>query len=337
VIEGNEFSIQPGSYLLVRNNKQFSHSVLSKEFFAPPPIDSQPIMVHHPLHVVSANKSFSLVSKIAGVDAADKVLVEIHNSSNKWKTLSVQQVTAYDFKVNVPVELITPGVINYRFIILKKNGGFIVFPGNHKSDPYAWDSYENETWQTFVANENAPLEIFGPATDRNTIVVYNPDWEKNSIEYVTADKPQQLILKATMSSSTNNLMGFQFYFSDKIKGRNTELPSMKKAVVKARTTNKTPVKLKLSFISNIAQSFAVYLDLNNEMKEIEVSFSQFQKDSFLLLPRPYPGFLPLWFQSNNPGSFDINNMEKIEISFLQEPGLQGSAGIEIESVYLKKE
>jgi hypothetical protein len=30
-------------------------------------------------------------------------------------------------------------------------------------------------------------------------------------------------------------------------------------------------------------------------------------------------------------------MEKIEISFLQEPGLQGSAGIEIESVYLKKE
>jgi hypothetical protein len=237
----------------------------------------------------------------------------------------------------VPVELVTPGVINYRFIIQKKNGGFIVFPGNHKSDPYAWDSYENETWQTFVANENTPLEVFDPATDRNAIVIYNPDWRNNRIEYVTAERPQQLILKAIMSSATNNLMGLQFYFSDKIKGRDTELFSMKKAVVKARTTNKTPVKLKLSFISNNAQAFAVYIDLNNEMKEIEIPFSQFQKDSFLLLPRPYPGFLPLWFQPGSTAPFDIKDMEKMEISFLQEPGLQDSAGIEIESVCLKKE
>jgi hypothetical protein len=63
-------------------------------------------------------------------------------------------------------------------------------------------------------------------------------------------------------------------------------------------------------------------------------------DSVLLLPRPYPGFQPLWFKSEKNQFFDLSQAEKIEITIgqgLQETQYGKPHVVEIESVLLSKE
>jgi hypothetical protein len=269
---------------------------------------------------------------ITGIDTAGKVSVETRNSSGKWKTISMQHTGAYDYKAEVPADIVTPGIINYR-IMVRQGQEQYTFPGAFKGDPYAWDEYRNESWQTFVASPDSRLELFNAGPDRLAIMPYNPDWRSNSIEYITAERPAQLVLKANMNKGgQGQMMGWQFYFGDKIAGRREELPAMGTMVVRARSQQGLP--LKIALITAQADAWSVTVPLTREWKEIEIPLNSLQTDSFLLLPRPYPGFLPLRFKPAVTRPWRVQEIEKIEFSFIN--STSNPAGLEVESVWLKR-
>ncbi|HEX8315853.1 MAG TPA: cellulase family glycosylhydrolase, partial [Flavisolibacter sp.] len=303
IIAENGFAIKPGVYLVCKPSDEFvAYSThLRPKFYAPLSSGVEPIVVHQSLAEVSSGKPFSIAAKIIGGDSVNTILIEIRNSSNKWKTVPVQHISGYEYKVDVPADMVTPGLINYRILIGRVNGEHYTFPGGFKGNPYAWDEYRAESWQTFVAAPDSPLEIFNPTTDRSRIMLYNPDWRTNTVEYITADKPNQLVLKATMSKPNGTqFMGWQYYFSDKIAGRKDELSSFTKLVMRARASTNTQAKLLL--ITTKADAFAETVSLTSEWRDIEIPLIRLQKAGFLLLPRPYPGFLPLRFTSKSTGS-----------------------------------
>jgi hypothetical protein len=310
------------------------------EFVAPKPLSVEPFISHAPFKEVSANKQFVVSARIVGIDSSDKLSVELRNSANKWKTISLQRKKPYDFAAEIPGDMVTPGLLEYRIIIQKSKGDFYTFPGNNKGDPYAWDYYYNDTWQTLVVSENVPLKLFDPKTDKSDLMLYNPDWKNNSIEYITADSTDELIFKATMSKPVSgHIIGWQYYFADKVNGRKNEISLHKKLVIKARTSNIQSEQIKVALILNDGSSYAVYIELNNTFQNIEIPLSDFKKDSALLLPRPYPGFLPLYFKANTDSSFNIENAEKLEVSFgyktpQKDPGK--TCSMEIGAICLKK-
>ncbi len=89
--------------------------------------------------------------------------------------------------------------------------------------------------------------------------------------------------------------------------------------MRARTANDEPVQMKLALITKDAQAFATYPILTNQFKEIEIPLHTLMPDSSLLLPRPYPGFLPLWFKSSSNMPFNLIDAERVEVSFVS-PG-----------------
>jgi hypothetical protein len=336
IIAENGFAIKPGVYLVCKPSDEFvAYSThLRPKFYAPLSSGVEPIVVHQSLAEVSSGKPFSIAAKIIGGDSVNTILIEIRNSSNKWKTVPVQHISGYEYKVDVPADMVTPGLINYRILIGRVNGEHYTFPGGFKGNPYAWDEYRAESWQTFVAAPDSPLEIFNPTTDRSRIMLYNPDWRTNTVEYITADKPNQLVLKATMSKPNGTqFMGWQYYFSDKIAGRKDELSSFTKLVMRARASTNTQAKL--SLITTKADAFAETVLLTSEWRDIEIPLIRLQKAGFLLLPRPYPGFLPLRFTSKSTGSLLLQEVERIEISFGEGAAGSGPLSIEVASVYLR--
>jgi hypothetical protein len=342
-VEGNHFSIRPGVYLI--QSKTFAERSFRKlndyippqdEFVAPQPTNTEPFIKHQSLKEVTANKSFTITAKIVGIDSNDKVSVELRHSANRWKTVPMQRLTTYDYSAEIPVDMVKPGLINYRIIIQKANE-FYTFPAGLKGNPYAWDYTNNDTWQTFVVNNSSPLEIFNATNDRTGIMLWNTDWRNNIVEYVTTDQPGQLVLKTTMNKPVSGqMMGWQFYFADQLKGRQTDIASFTKLVVRAKADSPDNVHMKLSLITTDAQGFATDIILSNEMKEYEIPLSILKKDSVLLLPRPYPGFQPLWFQSAATKPFAIEDAEKLQVIFgnKQEQN-DRPCGIEVESVWLK--
>lgn len=337
---GGKFKIHPGTYLITRSANANSGISTNKEFVAPKQKSFDPFVVHLPFKEVTSGRPFEIKTKIVGVDSTARINLEFRNSSNRWRSIPLQKKAGYDFVADVPVDIVSPGVINYRIVVHAPNKETTVFPGNHKGDPYAWDAFANETWETYVAAENTRFEIFNPSTDRSSLNIYNPDWRNSTIEYITGEKPMQLVFKATMNTPTSgSLIGFHSYFADKIKARQTELSAVDKLVVRARAAGSSAVRLRVALINADALSFGTSVDLTTDFRDIEIPLSTLKQDSSLLLPRPYPGFLPLWFKSAASGSFDLAEAEKLEIMFGPAPTettLSSPVRVEVETVYLRK-
>ncbi len=335
---GNSFLIQPGTYIISKNaSDKDAYTKSQIEFAAPKSSISHVELIHAPCQEVTAGKPFTLVAKIIGLDTTASVQIEMRHSANKWKTISMQRKSAYDYSAEVPADITVPGLINYRIIIRKANNGYHVFPGDHKGDPYAWDAYTNETWETFVAAENSPVQLFYPLTDRSKLNVYNPDWRNNNIQYIAGNTPKQLVLKATINQSTGtNFMGWQTYIADRLKNRAGELTSLAKIELKGSAD--VPTKVKVTILTADAQAFSTIVTLTKNSINT-IALSELKPDSMLLLPRPYPGFLPLWFKSNSTGQLNIADADKLEITFgYSSPsnGIGKPISIEIESVLLRR-
>jgi hypothetical protein len=324
------FYIQPGLYLLKAKGTDFDYTG-KKEFVAPKPFSAELFLSHTPCTEITSGKPFTISAKVAGLDTSDKISLELR-TAQRWRNIPMQKKVAGEYAAAVPADAAVPGVLTYRIIVQKANNDYTVFPGNNKGNPYAWDNTNNETWQTIVASDKSGLEIFNTNTDRTNLVQYNPDWRNNTFRFLPSDKTSQLAVKITAKNLTDKqMMGVQYYFGDKLKGRQAELSSFTKIVIRVRA--ESPAKAKLSLITNDALCFSAGINAGSEWSEIKIPLSSLQPDSFLLLPRPYPGFLPLWFKADATANFNIVDAEKLQIICYGESKL---ADIEIASVWLEK-
>lgn len=344
-VSGNDgFLLSPGTYLLVGNGKKFSGKtdrlgVLGmNEFVAPESSSNEMFLRHEPFKEVTAGKAFTIEAKIAGLDTGN-VSLQINKVGGQFRNIPMDRKSAFEYTAEVPAELVTPGMLNYR-IILRKGKDVSVFPGNIKSDPFAWDSYINETWETLVANENGGLEIYNPTHDREMRMY--PTWRRGfQSSYITGEKPRQLILKISASEFGDvGMMGFQFAFVDKLKGRMSEMDSFDKVVVRARTTNGSPVKAKVALTCANAAAVSAFITLTREFQDIEIPLNSFAPDAALITPRPYPGFLPLVFKGAQGNSkIKLSEAEKIELTIgsgIPENELKKSYDMEVECIWFKK-
>lgn len=326
-----ELALLPGKYKI---NKGEVNTVELFSASSPLMTKENPFVIHQSNAEVSSGQSFTIHSIIAGIDTSAKVSIEIRHSSNKWKTVPMQHVSGYEYKAEVPADMVTPGAINYRIMVRKSNGDTYTFPGGFKGNPYAWDEWRNESYQTFVASAQSPIEIYHATRDRDKITLYNTDWRANRVEYIAADDPGRLALKTAMTApSAGQLMGWQFYFRDKLVGRRSELSSFSKIAIKARSTE--AISARLSLIDADANAYGTTVNLSTEWKTIEIPVSSLQKDSMLLLPRPYPGFLPLWFTSSSKKTLQMEEVEKLEIRFAATEAAM-PASMEVQWIRLKK-
>ncbi|MBD0276978.1 MAG: membrane or secreted protein, partial [Flavisolibacter sp.] len=287
------FLISPGTYLITdRRTPKKPYSSKAKtgvlemdEFSAPQPYATAPYIYHQPNATVTAGQPFTITAQGVGIDTADKLLLELRHTINKWKTLPLQQITAYSYTAEVPADMAMPGLLNYRIIVQKRNGDYAVFPGNHTGNPYAWDNYINESWQTMIIPATAPLLLFEPDNDRSNLNVYNPDWRNISFRYITNETINGLVQRITANKPiAGQIFGWQLYVGDKLQGRKGNLGLFDTVVIHARTGSAAPVNMKVALITKDAMAFAAVAPLEHQWKEIKIPIKSLQQDSCLLLP-----------------------------------------------------
>ncbi|GGK82422.1 cellulase family glycosylhydrolase [Rufibacter glacialis] len=343
--QGGSFKIQPGTYLLTRKgrgnwegDRPFGN-LRVKEFVAPQPESNQLMIAHEPLIEVTAGQPFILRAQVVSVSPEAKVSVHLNNQAAVYKSIALEKVGPHQYQALVPAELTSPGLITYR-IMVQDGARQITFPGGYEGDPWAWDYYHQDTYQTLVAHPKGALSLFNATTDRSLHVFPNL-WRGDERELTAAEKPGQLVLKLTAKElPVEKTMGFQHFIGDKLQGRESELAAFTKLVIRVRSGQPAPLPLKVTLIGQSAAAFSAQVTAGPEIQELEIPLTSLAPDSFMLLPRPYPGFHPFWFKASASEKFQLQQMEKLQVS-LGQPLTGASANppysFEIEAVWLEKE
>lgn len=347
VAKGGSFEVSPGVYLLVREGVTPRvkagdrwKNIRLDEFAAPATTLKKHYVLHKPFEQVSAGKPLKIKATV--VTAAQPEQVALHVSSPAGnKTIAMERVRGYEYRASIPAEILEPGYINYT-ISLTSGGKTRSFPAEKEGTPRDWDFYDATSYGTAVVPQTNSLYLFQAFTDAEEV---SKEWRKGS-HLIPGDQPGtaslQIPVEQLFVCDAENLNGpkihdfaLRYNFRDKIAGRAQEVSTFKKLVLRGNSKNKSfPVQLAL--IDSAGNTYGGTLTLDPNKQEYTLDLAELRPVKQVVLPRPYPTFLPYFFEPSTVKPLDLSSIETLQISIGADvPDPEAPYAFEIESVRLE--
>ena len=324
------FKIKPGTYLVKASGVDFDKASADlqkfelEEFSAPETTVEGTYVIHEPVKEISSASELEISVEIVSNEKIEKVEVWLQNG-NTYESIHLKNKTGYTYSAQVPQKLLAQGFLKYRIIVYTEEGDF-TFPGNVVGNPGDWDFHSSDEYRVSIVAKESPIVLFNAIEDEDYIVgewlpTLNlvPTANPNEAEYrVNVEKLFRKDIENPEATPIYDY-SFKYNFNRKTQGRKTEFSRKDKLMVKARALNEKSTKLQLAFVMKNGAAFGKIIDLDPETREYEISLSDLKPVKTVSLPRPYPTFLPYYFEHRNLDEFNIEDVESLQFSI--GPGL----------------
>jgi hypothetical protein len=124
---------------------------------------------------------------------------------------------------------------------------------------------------------------------------------------------------------------FKYFFGEKISGRSNELPQKKQLVIKASNLLTSAQPMEIGLIDKNGTAIAAEINITPNENIWRIPLNEFSNGSFLIIPRPFPEFLPYKLPSNSK-AFDWSSAEMLQV--VVKPGKQENVNLNIERIWL---
>jgi len=334
----------PGAYLLASPSKNTTawtaQTVVGNrklgEFVAPLPTKLPPQVVHTPFGQATAGQPLRITAQVTGAEAADSVLLVARSYYGATRTLPMARPTLLTATATIPAELMRPGLLQY-WIVVRKPQQTLTFPGGFAGAPRDWDYFHAEHYEVPVVYGATPLTLFNAHADKEQLEVARLARSSYS-DYTTATPTGALALRLLVSTPRTGepanepgpAIALRAYLGQKLQERSTDLIWFRYLVVKARATQ-PGAKVKLVLVTKDAVAYSANVPITLMLQDVRIPLESFQPDALLLIPRPYPSFLPLTFQSRSAGKLALAQTEVLQL--ILDAGPDGTApSLEVESI-----
>jgi hypothetical protein len=344
-LSADRFTISPGTYLLTANGKNFSGNaaalgVIGMNEFVAPQNSLIPLQVGHaPPSAVSSGQSFTITASVWGADTGRVSLLAGKPGWGRPMVIPMVKKDAYHYEAVLPPSFTTPGLIQYR-IMVEQSNDVTVFPGNIKGNPLAWDYVESQPWEVYAGAVGSDVTLYNPAVDRSPLSF--PSWGRGTQTGLNAGiLPGSLVFQYLAAKwPADSIVAMQYAVQQRIQDRLADAATCTQIGLKVRTLLNENIKGKLILVTKDGIAYSNTVELTHSFTEQVLPLYSFVRDRHLLLSRPYPGFLPLWF--NYPGT--APSLKPTDIDIIQfviegndNPGKKNEGvSFEIESISLRK-
>lgn len=322
---GKSFVAGPGVYLISKAGTLLTEAGQNfplglKNFVAPKESKKEIVVRHEPFSEVSKGRAFDIRAIIGGLDSGNVFLIVNRLGGGLFRNIPMKKDGQW-YRAEIPADIVTEGQLQYR-IVVQEGEDFTVYPGAIKNNPFSWENYSSDAYKTNIAAAGSDIELYNATTDRTVYML--PNFRRGfQSSYISGDVSGKLFQSFSITNmQAGEIMGMQHFIGDKLQQRASELTSQKKVIVKAASETDPSLQLKIILVDKYGAAFTANISANNNFHDIEIPLTDFvPSDSSLLLPRPYPGFQPLYFRSSSTNPrLDLNEIEKLQI--ILEAGMQ---------------
>lgn len=339
-VTNGQFRVVPGVYMLKRKDiKEETPSTLTyknisiDEYVAPASNLTRTVLWNHTPAETITGKPLQLNFDAISPYPIHKVEV-VMSIDDKWKTLIAARQNSNSYTVDVPNDMTMTGFLNYRILVVDSHDTTI-FPSGKKGDPWNWKNKDNSNYSVRLVPENTPLVLWQAESDwESTYKV----WDRNVNLKPTKEGETALAIKLAQLPTLNPMdkndhnYAFKFFFGDKVKGRSSELSQKKFLVVKASKALSSMQSVEVGLVDKNGTVLAGEISINPNDKVYKLSLSTFTKAPFIIIPRPFPDFLPYKVQPNDE-LFDWSAIETLQVAIKQRK--QENVDLSIEKIWLE--
>ena len=349
-VDGTSFQIAPGTYLLTRKQVNPSKSandawknILIKEFSAPQSNLKATQVIHSPDPEILEGVSYTIEALIVSTHAPESVTVSIQ-AGFRPKVYEMKKASGYRYTVTIPEAEIKEGFLRY-FITVNENKKTITYPGGQAGSPSDWDFNARDPFQVEILSSSSPIYIFEALTDNDQM---SRIWNKGSL-FVPMAEPGKAEIRVSIEKlftvdpenpNANSVHDYsmRYYFGKKIHGRASSLSGKDGIVFRGRSLSAKPCWVQLALITKQGEAYGGVVKVESVTTDYKLKLSELRKVKLVTLPRPYPTFLPYFFEDDRGGKMDINAIESLQISIgpgTPEDELGNSHELAVESVRLE--
>jgi hypothetical protein len=187
----------------------------------------------------------------------------------------------------------------------------------------------DQTWTTRVVPASAPLVLYDAQEDYASLNQVSMSG-RTTMTYSISEQSGKLFSRTSAERpDTLRPAGWELFVGEKCSARKQSLKQLHEVVVRARSVaGKTT--LLCTLIDRYGTAFAARIPLGSSFEDHRISLRALKPAGMLLLPRPYPGFLPLWFRSG-ASTPDWSTLERIQVLILGE----GPSEADVEAIWLE--
>jgi hypothetical protein len=341
--KGMVFPIRPGSYLITRKGETSDwdgndtwNNIRLNEFYAPESNCKKTYLLHESPDEINIGSRHTLVASIVSPEEQDKVELVLIRGRER-RVLPMEITTGYEYAAEIPSGFVeSEGQLQY-YISISREGSYHTYPSDLDGHPYDWDFYSQNSWQVEIVPAKNQVCLFDAERDGNLITAMR----RGAIfEYVPSRVSGKSLIKVKVDNlnSQEHNYSLRSFFADKIASRIESMESKEELAVYGHSLNGKPCKLQLALIMKDGSAYGGLLTLDQEEGLYKILLKDLESVRTALIPRPYPGFLPYWFNMKNKSKLDLTRVESLQISIgpgIPENEYDDPHGVAIGRVVLK--
>lgn len=304
VVEGTSFDVRPGSFLLTRAGADASawdgqrvvrHRALAT-FFAPPPTGGPIEVLHAPAVEASAGEPLDVAVEVVSDAPVDSVILRGPRSGpgfGRPTRLPMVNRDGFRYEATLPAEAMTPGLVEYSVVVWAGTEA-LTFPGAHAGSPGDWDFTGTGGWEVTVVPPSAPVVLFDARRDRGRMLMPNRwGYVPFQTRIIPGGTPGGLALQGVVQSlePAPHHFALRTFLSPEETGRLRDVPG---AVIRlrGRAAGGGEDRMELALVLKDGTAWGATVDLTGDWQDLEIPLAAFRRVPLILLPRPYPQFLP---------------------------------------------
>ncbi len=349
---GGRVTVRPGVYVVAaagQNTAAFTAQTpfgagQLGEFAAPAPTALGPQVRHTPPAQATAGQPLRIEARLTGAGPQDSVLLVAQHYYGRTQTLPMALTSYATYAATVPAALVYPGLVKY-WLVLRQKGQARTFPGGFAGQPGDWDYAHAEHWEAPMVAAGAPLPLFSAGADKDLVEAHGVGFNAWT-DYVTTPSGALALrfvqgpasAKAPAPVVGEPTIALRAYFGGKLAGRATDLAAAQTVVVRLRP-GRGVGQLRLYLATRDAGAYAADVPVSGtDWQEVRVPLAAFRPAPLLLVPRPYPGFLPLplaYTAPAPPAALKLAEAEVLQVVLGAAPAGAEPLTVDLESVSLQ--
>ena len=264
----------------------------------------------------------------------------------------MKEVNPFIYEVNIPARYFIRNTFMYayNFNVELKSGYKTYLRKDANAFSHDDPNPFNVTgYPVYIAESSRPTYLFTPGDIDRSNKEWLPSFQFGSSFAPTEDPLVRInvyiSLPSLVKKDNENLLAepiadytIRHYFADRLKGKEKEVLNKKTLFLGAHTIEGHTYPVQIALVQKDGTAYGGILQVNNHDKKYSISLDQLKPVPVVLMPRPYPTFLP-YFSTVKPGShLDLSQIESLQISIgpgIPKENLDKPIEVILESVWLE--
>lgn len=348
-----KFTIAPGAYIL--SSKPFNENtknakigaISANEYYAPKETNKKFYFLHHAPTQVSEGQPIEVTVEVVSPESSIKSMVVQLFSDNfrgrrrsRPQVVLMEKVDGYLYKAIIPDSLVRAGILTYVIKAEYKSGKETVYPGGIDGPTTSWEYNNPESYSVKVLPKGSEIQLYNAESSNEAISYFGNSGMRSSL--VLSGVPGETSMQFTAvnpdntskrPNSSNVIYAMENYVGGVVSSISKYADTYSQILVQGKAIDK-PVLVEISLISKDGNAYSAKTIFSADQSSKIIHLNDFAEGRMLLLPRPYPVFLPLWYTNKVKKTFSLSEMEKIQF-VVPEEGNESLAAFELTSIALK--